>query len=555
MKKTVIALVVFAMIAYITGGLYVYAASSTEKRIQSLVPNVVKVTGHFKPYVVKSGFGFVVAGRNNDIYICTANHTVAGESPEEKIQSITVTYHTGSGISIHDSQMKAELVQSYKPRDLAVLRTKAPPGFSWRRQSLGRLTEPVYGTKVWYIGRSGRWYVPTQAGSVNTIELDDKILVDNLNTQPGSSGAPLIAANGIVGMLLKHEYGAHARTLDIEFIRRAFTRWNLPWDITHIDSGVSEDPSEPPFHQQRFNVEIAGGPTGGTFYIFAKSMDQYISNKYSNVNTSITQTRGSTENITRIGTKRSDFGLCYSVDSGLGYKGKLPNDYTRYENLRTMGYIYGFAAQLVVRANSNITSAFELKGKRVGVGPRGSGALVHAERFLRHMNVWYDINAFYEGYNGMANAFMEGRIDAIWLMSVYPISTVTRTASNVNIRLVEIGIDAKNSGFYKVYPYSPVTIPSGVYPSATHGVGSPACQTFEGAAFLMVNKDVSQKLVYNIMKSLWSPSGMSAMINAKKTFRMMNLHNAFRGATVPLHPGAIKFWREQNKEVPPELIP
>jgi TRAP-type uncharacterized transport system substrate-binding protein len=48
---------------------------------------------------------------------------------------------------------------------------------------------------------------------------------------------------------------------------------------------------------------------------------------------------------------------------------------------------------------------------------------------------------------------------------------------------------------------------------------------------------------------------MEAMVMAKKSFNEMTLENGFSGASVPLHPGAAKFWKEQGKEIPPELMP
>ena len=34
-------------------------------------------------------------------------------------------------------------------------------------------------------------------------------------------------------------------------------------------------------------------------------------------------------------------------------------------------------------------------------------------------------------------------------------------------------------------------------------------------------------VVYDIMKTLWSAEGMAAMVAAKKTFKTMNMENAF----------------------------
>jgi hypothetical protein len=82
----------------------------------------------------------------------------------------------------------------------------------------------------------------------------------------------------------------------------------------------------------------------------------------------------------------------------------------------------------------------------------------------------------------------------------------------------------------------------------------PATKSFQDACILTTNKDQPEELVYTIMKTLWSQKGMEAMLMAKKTFKEMNMENGFTGASVPLHPGAIKFWKEQGKEIPANLM-
>jgi TRAP-type uncharacterized transport system substrate-binding protein len=72
---------------------------------------------------------------------------------------------------------------------------------------------------------------------------------------------------------------------------------------------------------------------------------------------------------------------------------------------------------------------------------------------------------------------------------------------------------------------------------------------------LSTNADQPDDLVYAVMKTLWSKEGMDAMVMAKKTFKTMTLENAFTGASVPLHPAAVKFWTEQGKAIPDKLKP
>jgi TRAP-type uncharacterized transport system substrate-binding protein len=83
----------------------------------------------------------------------------------------------------------------------------------------------------------------------------------------------------------------------------------------------------------------------------------------------------------------------------------------------------------------------------------------------------------------------------------------------------------------------------------------PACKSFQDSCMLSTSVDQPEDLVYTIMKTLWSKEGMQAMVTAHKALKEMTLENAFTGASVPLHPGAVKFWTEQGKTIPAKLKP
>lgn len=314
--------------------------------------------------------------------------------------------------------------------------------------------------------------------------------------------------------------------------------------VALITLGISPAPAAD------YSIKIGGGPTGGTFNTFSNAMAVYVPKVNPNIQASSVGSGGSVENVKRVHNNESDFGLCYAVDSALGYAGKLPQDPVKYDNIRSMGYLYGAPAQLVVRADSGVKSAMDLKGKRVALGNAGSGAAASAERFFRHIGLWDQFNPDFLGYSQAASAFQDGKIDAFWVLVGYPNRSIIEAAVQVKIALVDVGVDAEKTGFYDAYAYSPVVIPAGTY-----GKGMPECKTFQDSTILTTNKDMSDDLIYTIMKTLWSKKGMEAMLMAKKTFKEMNMENGFTGASVPLHPGAVKFWKEQDKEIPAKLMP
>jgi TRAP transporter TAXI family solute receptor len=299
---------------------------------------------------------------------------------------------------------------------------------------------------------------------------------------------------------------------------------------------------------KEFKGKVGGGPTGGTFNTFTNAMAVYVPKQLPDVKISSVGSGGSVENVKRVHSGESDFGLCYAVDLALAAKGKLPKDETVYDGTRVMGFLYGAPAQLVVRADSGYKSAKDLVGKRVAVGNAGSGAAASAERFFRHLGIWDNFKPQFLGYSAAASAFKDGKIDAFWVLVGYPNRSIIEASVQVDIRLVDVGQDAEKSGFYDAFAYIPMEIPAGTY-----GEGMPACSSFQDATFLCANESVPADVVYGIMKTLWSEAGMEAMVAAKKTFKSMTMENGFDGASVPLHPGAVKFWEENGKTVPANL--
>ncbi|MBU8871977.1 MAG: TAXI family TRAP transporter solute-binding subunit [Gemmatimonadales bacterium] len=308
------------------------------------------------------------------------------------------------------------------------------------------------------------------------------------------------------------------------------------------------DKAAPAEKATSFTGKIGGGPTGGTFNTFANGMSIYVPKNLAGVKLSAVGSGGSVENVKRVSSGESDFGLCYAVDSALGRGGLLPKDENKYDGTMAMGFLYGAPAQLIVRADSDFHTAKDLVGKKVAVGNAGSGAAASAERFFRHIGVWDNFSHQFLGYSAAASAFKDGKIDAFWVLVGYPNSSVIEASVQVDIRLIDVGKDAVESKFYGAYAYIPVDIPAGTY-----GEGMPACSSFQDATFLCANKGVPTDVVYNVMKTLWSTDGMAAMVAAKKTFKTMTLENAFDGASIPLHPGAVKFWQEHGKTVPADL--
>ena len=298
-------------------------------------------------------------------------------------------------------------------------------------------------------------------------------------------------------------------------------------------------------------LAFGGGPTGGTFNFFANKMANIISVAYGNIDVSPKGSGGSAENLRTLNKNGIDVGIVYSGDAFLRRNGKLPGDTVRYDQIQAMSFLYGAPAQLVVRADSGINSAMDLEGKIVAIGNPGSGAALSAERFFKHLKLWDKIDHRNLGYSQAASDFSNKAIDAFWVLVGYPNSSIIEAASRTKVKLLDLHQDAVASGFYEVYPfYSQVNIPAGVYDNQDVDVS-----TFQDASLWCASAKLSEQTVYDCLKAVYSAQGLKDMVAAHKAAKNMSLENGIEGVSIPLHPGAYRFWKEQGVEVPPRLVP
>ncbi|MCP4289998.1 MAG: TAXI family TRAP transporter solute-binding subunit [Gammaproteobacteria bacterium] len=290
-------------------------------------------------------------------------------------------------------------------------------------------------------------------------------------------------------------------------------------------------------------IIFTGGPAGGTFQVVANAMQVYGPIKKSkDFKLRAQSSAGSVENLRKVNKGRAQLGVVYSGHVYLGRNGKLKNDKRKYENVLAVSYLYGAPAQLVVRKGSGIKNTKDLIGKKVGVGNAGSGAFANCELFFSHLGIWDKVERNAMGYNDAASAFGNKQLDAFWLFTAFPSGAAIMAAQTNDIALINLDKDAEESGFYKAYPYmSKLAVPGGTY----KGVDSDT-PSFQDSTLWVANAKVPEDVVYKLLSIIYTDEGLTHMVSQKKTFKEMSIENGTKGMVTPMHPGAIKFWKEKG---------
>lgn len=290
-------------------------------------------------------------------------------------------------------------------------------------------------------------------------------------------------------------------------------------------------------------IVFGGGPAGGTFQVVANAIQTYGPVKdIEGFTVKAQSSAGSVENLRKVDAGKHDFSVVYSGHVYLGRNGMMKNDTTKYENVMAVAYLYGAPAQLVVKKGSGINSTKDLVGKKVGVGNAGSGAFANCEMFFTHLGIWDKIERNAMGYNDAAQAFGNNQLDAFWLFTAFPSGAVIMAAQTNDIDLINVGKDAEDAGYFKKYPYfGKLSIPAGTYKGVDHDTPS-----FFDSTLWVANKDVADEVVYELLSKIFTDEGLAHMVGQKKTFKAMSVQDGIKGIVTPIHPGAIKFWKEKG---------
>lgn len=304
-----------------------------------------------------------------------------------------------------------------------------------------------------------------------------------------------------------------------------------------------------PAPRDKLYLDFAGGPAGGTFNYFADKIATIATRSHDYLDLAPKGSGGSADNLRSLHHGSVDLAIVYAADARLGARGLLLGDPTEYDQVRALARLYGAPAQLVVRADSGITGPDQLAGKVVAVGNPGSGAALSAERFFSALDLWERIRFRNLGYSQAAKDFAQGRIDAFWVLAGAPNSAVVEAAAATPVRLLELGPALRATDFYQTHDYyAPAIIPAGTY------AGQDAdAHTFQDTAMLCAAAAVPSEAVGNILEAVFSPVSLEEIAQAHQAGRSMSVGSGIAGVSIPLHQGALRFWKQQGLAIPASL--
>lgn len=298
-------------------------------------------------------------------------------------------------------------------------------------------------------------------------------------------------------------------------------------------------------------LAIATGGTGGVYYPIGGALAQAISNKVEGVSATAQSGNASVSNCNLVARGDVETAFVQNNVADEAFNGRGSFEGRPLKSLRVIAALFPETIQIVARKVANIKTMADVKGKLVCVGDKGSGTEVDTRNILSAYNLTYnDIKPLYVDYSVAAQRLQDDQGDLLFKTAGYPTSAIIELMTGKECNFVSIDPEAVKKLCEKFPFYVPITIPANTYKGQPEPV-----KTVAMMALWVTNSDVDSDLIYKITKALWSKdplvyggkseeSGADILAKIHDQGKNVTLPTALNGVTIPLHPGAEKYYKE-----------
>lgn len=290
--------------------------------------------------------------------------------------------------------------------------------------------------------------------------------------------------------------------------------------------------------QQFFRIGTGG--TAGTYYPVGGMIANAVSQPGKIVVTA-QASNGSVANVNGIaggalesGFSQADVATWAQTGTGI-FEGK-----PHVPGLRLIANLYPESVHIVVRKGLGVKSPADLKGKRVALDEPGSGTLINARIILAAYGVKEsDIKPEYIKPNQAGDKMKDGSLDAFFFTGGAPAGAIAElAAAGGGIELVPID-GPQADGIRQASPFfAPDVIAADTYK------GVAAVKTLAVGAQWVTSDKADAGTVYEITKALFSDAAQKTLAAGHAKGKFITKENAVKGAGIPFHPGAERFYKE-----------
>lgn len=292
-------------------------------------------------------------------------------------------------------------------------------------------------------------------------------------------------------------------------------------------------------NQPSGTATLATGVPSGVYDRYGELLRERLPHDLPHVDLELRGSQGSVDNIEQVVAGQADFTIA-QADTVSAYLAAGGKDARR---LRACARLYDDYVQLVVLTESDVRSAADLRGLRVGVGQRQSGVRPVAERLLRAagLDPAEDLTRVFQGIDVMPELLENGGVDAFFWTGGLPTAAIQKLAESSDIRLVELGslVPKLHTQDPQARHYRAAVMPADAYPRVQRGE---AVESVAVANLLVTTDRAGDALTEGLTRALINNRDyIGRRVHAAQR---VDLRTAIYTDPLPLHAGAQNYYRK-----------
>ena len=218
-------------------------------------------------------------------------------------------------------------------------------------------------------------------------------------------------------------------------------------------------------------------------------------------------------------------------------------------NVRSLFAFTASTYHPIVWADSGIEKWSDIKGKRVFIGPPAGAANAQIRGLVKAAS-GFEEGKDYQGVKApwgvAADNFRDGQYDVY--IGSYAIGSQVLVEMSLSRKIRILSLPNRNDP-PAALGMAVATIPAKTYPGLANTGEIIAWRTL---MMLAVNKSMSDDIAYTLTKTYFE--SIPSLKAGNAALSVLDADDALSGLVAPLHPGAVKYYKEAGRAVPAKLI-
>lgn len=290
-----------------------------------------------------------------------------------------------------------------------------------------------------------------------------------------------------------------------------------------------------------YEIRWGTAPAGGVWQALGTAM-------LNDAKKAIPEVKGSTlplggaANVMAINQGKANVCFSFSTMAAEAWEGtEFFKKHGKLQNIRGLAVLFPEPTQFVVWADSGINDITQLKGKGMTPGPKGSAIAPVTRYVLEAYGLSFkDFKTRFMSFREAGQQIIDGHIEAILYGAMaYPAPPIIAASSKRQIKLLPLSDKAIATVVQKHKGLDPYTLAPGSY----KGVDYPV-KGIVAYVVALCSKDMPDDVAYGIAKSI--ADNFKRYTKITKAIALGKQEDMGRAFGIPMHPGAVKYYREKG---------